>query len=291
MKDLVEIYCFVDNFVKMIDQRNNKKMVGRKGILTKSDYVTLGIFKQQYGITTTKKLYLFVKEHMKQDFPNVPSYQQFNHGIKSTSRYFVTIAWLLTKMTYRKDSKYHIVDSSPMPVCNNQYRHSEKTFKGFASTGKNLNGWFWGFKLHIIINDNMEIEAVKITDGSTRDLDVLDGDFIEGIRGWLVGDKGYIGKKKTQDLSKKGIHLLTKPRKNMKKRPATNLHNFLLSMRQSIESVFSYLKHRLSLVSRFARSPEGFFANAFSAIVTYIIDSPKKTKTLSLVDYSSFLIS
>lgn len=286
MKNIVEVYCFIDNFVKMIESKNAKSLAGRKSMLTKTDYVTLAIFKQEHGIKTTKQLYEFVQEYMRKDFPPLPSYQQFNQGIKSTFRYFIIIAWILTKITRQKESKYHIVDSSPLPVCNNA-----KLFKGLARSGKNLNGWFWGFKLHLIINDNMEIESIRITGGSTHDIDVLEGDFIEGIRGWLVGDKGYIGQKKAQELAKQNIKLVTRSRANMKKVPVLPIHNHLLSKRQAIESTFSYLKHRLTVLNSYARSVEGFFVNVFSAIVTYALNLTKKKNTCCIQDVSMLSIS
>lgn len=291
MKNIVEVYCFIDNFVKMIESKNVKSLAGRKSMLTKTDYVTLAIFKQEHGIKTTKQLYEFVQEYMRKDFPPLPSYQQFNQGIKSTFRYFIIIAWILTKMTRQKESKYHIVDSSPLPVCNNQYRFIAKLFKGLARSGKNLNGWFWGFKLHLIINDNMAIESIRITGGSTHDIDVLEGDFIEGIRGWLVGDKGYIGQKKAQELAKQNIKLVTRSRANMKKVPVLPIHNHLLSKRQAIESTFSYLKHRLTVLNSYARSVEGFFVNVFSAIVTYALNLTKKEKICCIQDVSMLSIS
>lgn len=291
MKNIVEVYCFIDNFVKIIESKTAKSLAGRKNMLTKTDYITLAIFKQEHGIKTTKHLYEFVKEYMQRDFPPLPSYQQFNQGIKATFRYFVMIAWLLTKITRQKESKYHIVDSSPLPVCNNQYRFIAKLFKGLARSGKNLNGWFWGFKLHIIINDNMEIEAIRITGGSTHDIDVLEGDFIEGIKGWLVGDKGYIGQKKAQELAKKNIKLVTRPRANMKKVPALPIHNHLLSKRQAIESTFSYLKHRLVVLNGYARSVESFFVNVFSAIVTYTLHLTKRGKMCCIQEISMLSIS
>lgn len=290
MKNLVETYCFVDNFIKLIDSKNKKVLVGRKGMLSKTDYVVLAILKQKFGFKTTKQLYNFSNEYMKKDFPSFPSYQQFNEGIKDTFRYFVLITWILTKQTRKKGSKYHIVDSTPLPVCNNQYRFLSKVFKGLATSGKNLNGWFWGFKLHLIINDNMEIESIKITNGSTSDSAALEGDFIEQISGWLVGDKGYIGAKKSQKLANKGIRLVTKTRKNMKKYPALPIHNYLLSKRQAIEAVFSSLKHRLLAINSYARSAEGFFVNVFASIVTYIFEKQPK-EVLLLTDYPASLIS
>ena len=291
MKDIVEVYCFIDSFVKMIESKSSKSLAGRKSVLTKSEYITLAILKQEYGLKTTKQLYEFVQAYMQKDFPCLPSYQQFNQGIKSTFRYFVMITWFLTKLTRQKGAKYHIVDSSPLPVCNNQYRFIAKLFKGLARPGKNLNGWFWGFKLHLIINHNMEIESIRISDGSAHDIDALEGDFIDGIRGWLVGDKGYIGKNKAQELAKKDIQLVTRARANMKKFPALPIHNYLLSKRQAIESTFSYLKHRLSVLNSYARSVEGFFVNVFSAVVTYIFNLTRKGKACCIQEFSMALIS
>lgn len=290
MKHIVEVYCFVDNFVKMIDEKIGKNLVGRKSMLSKTDFITLTIFKQERGIKTTKQLYEFVKEYMQKDFPPLPSYQQFNDGIKSTFKYFTIIVSALTKMTRQKNSKFHIVDSSPLPVCNNQYRFQAKLFKGLAGSGKNLNGWFWGFKLHLIINQDMEIESFKISDGSTRDIDILDDAFIAHLKGWLVGDKGYIGLDKAKELASKGLRLITKPRKNMKKTPALPIHNYLFSKRQVIESTFSYLKHRLLAVNSYARSAEGFFVNVLSAVVTYIFNFERK-KNRYIQDFSIASIS
>ena len=163
--------------------------------------------------------------------------------------------------------------------------------KGLAYPGKNLNGWFWGFKLHLIINSNMEIESISITGGSTHDIDVLEGDFIEGIKGWLVGDKGYIGQKKKQELAKKNIKLVTRSRSNMKKNPSLPIHNYLLSKRQSIESTFSYLKHRLTALNSCARSVESFFVNVFSAIVTYTLNITKIKNMCCIQEVSMISIS
>jgi hypothetical protein len=277
MIDKTIVFCISDNIVKIIDKNSNKNKVGRPGDLSKAEYVTLAILKQEMGIKTTKDFHKLVKEYMKVDFPNVPSYQQFNAGIKSTLKYFVFISWVLSSMARKKDSKYFVVDSTPLPVCNNNYRFRSKIFKGLAGSGKNMNGWFFGFKLHIIINDNMEIVSMRITDGSHNDLATLDENFVKDISGWLFGDKGYIGSKKATELAGKGITLVTRTKKNMKKCPALEIHNYLLSKRQSVESVFSYLKHRLSAVCKYARSAEGYFVGVFSAIVAYTLRNSENT--------------
>ena len=157
VKNLVEIYCLIDNLVKLFDSKTDKKRVGRTSKLSKTDFIVLAIIKQTLGFKTTKQLYNFATEYLQKDFHHFPSYQQFNEGITGTFKYFVLITWILTKKIPTKKTKYHIVDSTPLPVCNNQYRYLAKVFKGLASPGKNLNGWFWGFKLHLIVNDSLKI--------------------------------------------------------------------------------------------------------------------------------------
>ena len=108
--------------------------------MSTTDYIVLAIVKQKLGFKTTKILYNFAKEYMQKDFHSLPSYQQFNDGIKTTFKYFVFIALILTKQTRIKGAKYHIIDSSPLPVFSNQYRFLAKVFKELATSGKNLNG-------------------------------------------------------------------------------------------------------------------------------------------------------
>lgn len=287
MKNMVEVYCLVDNLVKLISMKMKKSPAGRPGNLSTTDYVVLAIMKQQMGFQTTKQFYENAKHAYASEFPLFPSYQQFNHGIKSTFKFFIIISWVLMQRVRSRKSKYHFIDSTPIPVCSNQYRFAAKLFKGLASAGKNAFGWYWGFKLHLIINENMEIESLRITDGSSSDISVLDGKFIAYITGILVGDKGYISKEKSAELALKNLTLITKPRKNMRKLPATKEFNYLLSQRQAIESVFSTLKYRLNAVNTFARSAEGFFVSVFSAVTAYSINLLTKNDLMK----DTFLIS
>ena len=55
------------------------------------------------------------------------------------------------------------IDSTPIIVCHAKRAHSHKLFEEEAKWGKNSVGWFYGFKLHLIINDEGELLAVKLT--------------------------------------------------------------------------------------------------------------------------------
>src|SRR4051794_36623401 len=64
-----------------------------------------------------------------------------------------------------------------------------KVFAGLAQRGK--MGWFFGFKLHLVFNNDNEIVALKLTPGN-------DTTPVPALTGKLFGDKGY--KKLAQDL-------------------------------------------------------------------------------------------
>ena len=80
---LLEIFCLSDNFVKCFDKKIKKSSVGRKGKLTKSEYITLALLKHYRAFSNNKVFYEFIKNYLSRDFPSVPSYQQFNDGLNS----------------------------------------------------------------------------------------------------------------------------------------------------------------------------------------------------------------
>ena len=267
MKNIVEIYCIADDLVKFID--SGHKNVGRKSALSKAEYITLAMMKQEYGIRTNKKLYLLLKYCNPSLFPKLPSYAQFNEGLNSVLPHLVLFLKIWMQVNKLRFPGVYYVDSTTMPICANAHRYRVKIDLGKASSGKNIYGWFYGFKMHMIINYNMEIVSVKFTTGSANDVKSVDEKLTKDLKGILISDKGYISAKKREELARKGLLLITKPRKNMPHTPASFLNIMLLRGRQRIESVFGSLKHNFVLVNRYARSLNGYFSQAIAALVCY----------------------
>jgi hypothetical protein len=101
---------------------------------------------------------------------------------------------------------------------------------------------------------------------------------VHGLKGFLIGDKGYISSKKTDLFLKNGLHLITRQRKNMKKTPVTKKVLSLLSKRQLVETVFGQLKDNFMFICRKVRSVQSFFAHACAALISYML----KTKAALL---------
>jgi hypothetical protein len=118
-----------------------------------NNYIGIGIMtiliaNQICKFKTFKHFYLFLKEKTNY-FPNLVSYNRFVELIKSVFIYFQ--AYLLFKNSKTKNSKIYYIDSTSIKVCNNKRIYSHKVFNN-TKRGKTSMGWFYGFKLHYIIN-------------------------------------------------------------------------------------------------------------------------------------------
>lgn len=150
-------------------------------------------------------------------------------------------------------------------------------------------GWFYGFKLHLVINHIGEILAFFITLGNISDNNesVLIK-LTKKLFGKLFGDKGYlINEELFKKLYINGIQIITKIRKNMKNKLMPIEDKLLLRKRGTIESVGSILKESLSLEHSRHRSILGFFCYVIATLICYNFRENKPTiatsKALALI--------
>jgi hypothetical protein len=137
-------------------------------------------------------------------------------------------------------------------------------------------GWFYGFKLHLTVNDKGEITSFCITTGNVDDrndsvIDILTKDLF----GKLFGDRGYISKKIFKKLYNKKIQLFTKIRSNMKNKLMSIEDKLLLRKRAIIESINDFLKNICYIEHTRHRSLTNFLVNIASGISAYSF-IPKK---------------
>jgi hypothetical protein len=107
------------------------------------------------------------------------------------------------------------VDATSIEVCKPYRIKRHKTFAGAAARGKTTKGWFFGFKLHLVIAPTGELVKVKLTPGNKDDRKALET-MTEGLFGKVCGDRGYLGKDFATKLADKGIQMITRLKKGMK---------------------------------------------------------------------------
>lgn len=166
----------------------------------------------------------------------------------------------------------YFVDSTPIEVCNVKRASQNKVFKGLAE--KSTMGWYFGFKLHLIVNNKGELMAFKITSSRTDDRFVVPN-LSENLFGKMIGDKGYISQNLTDKLAERGLQLLTKVRKNMKQKVLNTFDKALLRKRAIVESVINQLKNISNIEHSRHRSIFNFMVNMLAGLAAYTL-KPKK---------------
>jgi len=137
-------------------------------------------------------------------------------------------------------------------------------------------GYFFGFKLHIVINDKGELLNFVITQGNVDDREPLKNEnFIKSLKGKLFGDKGYLSQQLTNILFINGLHLITNIRNNMKNVLMEMKDKIMLRKRSVIETVNDELKNMCQIEHSRHRSFNNFITNLLSGLIAYSF-FPKK---------------
>lgn len=266
---LTEIFIFCDDFEQVFQPYCQKKLLGRpsEGIMSKSEMMSIYIFYHHSGIRCFKWFYNFaVLGHLGSYFPLAYSYSHFIQRLPSIQ---LDLFAFLCLFCLAAPSQANFIDSKKLSVCHNKRIYQHKTFKDIASRGKTSVGWFYGFKLHLIINQFAQIVRFKITTGRIADNNQnLLEQFLSDLKGSFYGDKGYLTKLK-EKFSEQGLMLITKTRSNMKKEKLSPEESHYLKKRGLIETVFDLLNSVCDLEHTRHRSPKNFISNCYAALIAY----------------------
>lgn len=275
---VTEIFCLVDEFCKEFDANTQPFLLGkpskRPPIMSKSEVITICLLFHLSGFRCFKHFYLFyVQRHMPGEFPRTVSYNRF---VELSQSVLLPMAIFLKTCCLGKCTGISFVDSTPIRVCNNKRIKRNKVFKDIAQVGKSTMGWFYGFKLHIVISDKGEILNFAVTQANVDDREPLKNEsFLRAVFGKLFADKGYISQKLTEILFTDGIHLITGIRNNMKNSLMALADKILLRKRSIIETVNDELKNMCQVEHSRHRSLANFITNLVAGLIAYAF-LPKK---------------
>jgi hypothetical protein len=275
---ITEIFYLADEFCKDFEKTISNHTLGneprRKPKMSQSEVITIMILFHFGSFKNMKHFYeYFVKQHLKSEFPQTVSYNRFVELMQSV---ILPMTLFLKTCCLGSCTGISFIDSTSVSVCKNKRIPRNKVFDGIAQRGKTTMGYFYGFKLHFIINDKGEILSFVITPGNVDDREPLkDKKFIEKIKGKLYADKGYISQKITEVLFVDGLHLITHIRNNMKNVLMEMKDKILLRKRSVIETINDELKNICSIEHSRHRSFENFITNLISGLIAYCFFSKK----------------
>jgi len=230
-----------------------------------SEVMTIIVWFQQSGYRTFKDYYR--KEvclHLRDEFPNLVSYNRFIELMPSA---LIPLCFYL-QTRKGQTAGVAFIDSLPLAVCHNRRIPSHKVFAQVAERGKSSIDWFFGFKLHLIVNDQGELLAFHLTPGNVDDRKPVPR-MAKELFGKLFGDRGYISKALQEILSAKNLQLITKIKKNMKNRLLGVWDQLMLRKRALIETINDQLKNICQIAHTRHRSRVNFLVNVMAALIAY----------------------
>lgn len=206
--------------------------------------------------------------YMKNEFPHTVSYNRFVELQKIVA---LPLLLFVSSNCMGDCTGFSFIDSTKLAVCKNQRINQHKQFKGIAERGHTSTGWFYGFKLHLIINDKAEIISFQLTRGNVAyNNENLLLKLCKDLFGKVYGDKGYLVKASVfEKLFFDGVHLITKIKRNMKNKLMSVYDKIMLRKRSVIECVIDSLKNICQAEHSRHRSIHGFIINVFAAIGAY----------------------
>ena len=231
-----------------------------------SEVMTILIHFHQMRFRDFKTYYLaYVLGHLRREFPQAVSYQRFVELMPGTVG--PLCAYLQT--CFGQCSGLSFVDSTALAVCHNRRIPHHRVFRDIAQRGKTSMGWFYGFKLHVVINQHGELLACQLTPGNVDDRRPVPK-LAERLWGCLFGDKGYLSQPLMRELLRtRQLRLVTHLKRNMANRLLLLHEKIILRRRALIETVFDQLKHLLQIEHTRHRSPTNFAVNLVAGLVAY----------------------
>ena len=276
---ILDLYCSVDEFWKWFAPTWERELLAsgqcrrrRATRLHPSEIMTIVILFQQSGYRTFKAFYTQdVQVHLRGEFPHLVSYNRF---VELLPRVLVPLSvYLHTQLGH--SSGISFIDSTALAVCHNARIGQHRVFAVDARLGKTSVGWFYGFKLHLVVNDRGELLAFCLTPGNVDDRRPVPR-LVRRLFGRLFGDKGYISQALAEQLFVlHGVHLITKLRKNMRQVVLAAADKLLLRKRALIETIVDQLKNICQIEHSRHRSPLNFVVHLLAGLTAYC-HQPKK---------------
>lgn len=276
---LIEIFIFIDDYCQLLDdwveQSGRIRVNPYQGRLSISEILTILVFYHHSGFKCFEYYYRrMVLGGLHSYFPQAVSYKHFLSLIPRSFNHLYVLAHVRSRMAER--TGIYFVDSKKLPVCHNRRIHSNRVFENLARRGKSSTGWFYGFKLHLVINNlgqmtNFLISSANVSDNNAEVLNYLLGN----LKGHCFADKGYLTKLFEQFYDQ-GLKIVTKIRRNMKNQLMELSEKYWLFKRAIIESVNDILMTVCDIDHTRHRSPVNAFVHLLGGLMAYsfIDDKP-----------------
>ena len=289
---LTRLFCDIDDFCQWFTPEwektqltNGGKKRRRQRGLSQAEIMTILVFYHQSGYKTFKWFYQrVVCTRLNQAFPTLVSYNRF---IELLPEVLMPLTFF-TQSRCGQGQGIAFIDATSLRVCENIRIPRHKTFKDVAERGKSSTGWFYGFKLHLLVDDCGNLLSFRITRGNVDDRTPVPS-MLKKFVGKVFGDRGYVSKKLTELLACDDVELITTLKKNMKPRVLAAFDKLLLRKRCIIETINDQLKNTFDLEHSRHRSLTNYMIAVVAGLVAYSYQPKKPSLNIKREDLLSLL--
>ncbi len=244
---ITNIFCLIDDLYNTVVTSPLRRR-GTPPKLSDSEVIAMEIAGEWLDHHHDKGIYEYFKKHWEHLFPNLSHRTQF---VRQAANLWVVKQKLhqyLVRMLGAGRSDIHLVDGFPMDVCVRTRANRSKVYKGQAAYGycASKKKSFYGFHGHLLTDARGVAVDMTVTAANIDERDSI-YDLLEGIKGLMIGDKGYIRPELKQDCESFGIDLQTPLRKNMKDKRPRSVVRKLMNIRRRIETVIGQLAEYFEL--------------------------------------------
>ncbi|MGB3766271.1 MAG: IS982 family transposase [Phormidesmis sp.] len=273
MSSLEELFCHVDDFCQAFEPVWHRQLLShslktraRARSLCFSEIMTILIGFHQSHYRNFKAYYVHqVCQYWKQTFPKLVSYNRF---VQWTPTCLFPLCCYL-KTCFGSCTGISFIDATSLKVCHNRRIWQHQVCKDTAARGKTSVGWFYGYKLHLAVNERGELLNITLTPGNTDDRKPVI-DLLSILSGKVFADRSYVSKKLAKQLLEAfNIEFFAKPRRNMKNKLMRLTDKLLTRKRSIVETVIDQLKNISQIEHSRHRSPVNCWVNIICGLIAY----------------------
>src|SRR5713101_6447737 len=171
--NILRLFYDCDEFCReFVPQLHARQLAAGRGLrerearLSLSEGRTILILLQTSGFRTCKTFSLHpVCRQLTDAFPQLVSYPRF---VELAADALLPLAAFLSTR-FGRCTGLSFIDSTPIKVCHNWRIKSHQVFTGVAQRGVSRTGWFYGFTVSLVLNDQGALSAVLFTAGNVED--------------------------------------------------------------------------------------------------------------------------
>jgi hypothetical protein len=247
---IIAVFCCVDDFFQVITHGSLLRKRGFAPTLGDSEVITMEIVGEFLGIDTDTDIWKYFRNHWSHFFPQLVNISRSSFARQGANlwQYKQVLQQRFAKALGAFDDNVHLIDGIPIPLCCFTRAHGCRLFRGESDYGycAAKDQVYYGFRGHLVVSAIGVITGFTLTPANGSEREAV-WDIIGGIRGLLIGDKGYIDGELGQQLQGCQINLQTPLRSNMKDQRNPNFVRLLTRCRRLIETVIGQLCERFNL--------------------------------------------